>query len=128
MSKELVKEWIAKAEEDYWAAKYLSEKSKEKLSTVICFHAQQCAEKYLKALCTKHDIEPPKIHSLETLLDILVLEIPELEEYRESLTNLTPYSVEYRYPGIVATTEDVAYCMKIIQGLRKVFRQILAKE
>lgn len=34
MSKELVREWIAKAEEDYRAAKYLSEKSKEKLSTV----------------------------------------------------------------------------------------------
>jgi HEPN domain-containing protein len=44
---------VNKAEEDYWAAHYLYEKSKEKLATVICFHAQQSAEKYLKALLTK---------------------------------------------------------------------------
>lgn len=47
MNEELVKEWVKKAEEDYWAAHYLYKKSKEKLATVICFHAQQSAEKYL---------------------------------------------------------------------------------
>ena len=128
MNEELVKEWVKKAEEDYWAAHYLYEKSKEKLATVICFHAQQSAEKYLKALLTKHNIEPPKIHSLETLLDILASEIPELEEHRELLTNLTPYSVEYRYPGIVVTAEDAKHCIEMIRKLRKEFRQLLVEE
>ncbi len=124
MSEELVKEWAAKAEEDYWAAEYLYKKSK-KLSTIICFHAQQSAEKYLKALLIQCNIDPPRIHSLETLLDMVVSKIPELEEYRESLANLTPYSVEYRYPGIVADAKDAKDCIKMIQELRKGFREIL---
>jgi len=128
MNEELVKEWVNKAEEDYWAAHYLYEKSKERLATVICFHAQQSAEKYLKALLTKHDIEPPKTHSLEALLDILTSEIPEIEEHRELLTSLTPYSVEYRYPGIVATAEDAEQCVEMIQKLRKEFRELLLEK
>ncbi len=44
-----LKSWIAYAEEDYSAAKTLYSLKKPLLSAV-CFHAQQCAEKYLKAL------------------------------------------------------------------------------
>lgn len=124
MSEELVKEWIAKPEEDYWAAEYLFDKSK-KLSTIICFHAQQSAEKYLKALLTQCNIEPPRIHSLETLLDMVASEIPELEKYRESLISLTPFSVEYRYPGVAASAKDAQDCIKMIRQLRKGFREIL---
>ncbi len=128
MSEELVNEWIEKAEEDYWAAEYLYEKSKEKVTTIICFHAQQSAEKYLKAVLTQCTIDPPRIHSLETLLDMVVPEIPELEEYRESLIILTPFSVEYRYPGVDATVEDAKECIEIIRALRKRFREILITE
>ncbi len=128
MKEALVEEWVAKAEEDYWAARYLYQKSKGRLPSVICFHVQQSAEKYLKAFLTKYDIEPPKIHSLETLLDILVSKIPEIEECRELLTELTPYSVEYRYPGMTATPEDAEHCMEIIQRLRGEFRKMLLRE
>jgi HEPN domain-containing protein len=61
MNEQLVEEWIIKADEDYYAAEYLYEKSKEKFSSIICFHAQQCAEKYLKAIFTKYNIEPIKL-------------------------------------------------------------------
>lgn len=128
MKEALVEEWVTKAEEDYWAVRYLYQKSKGRLASVICFHAQQCAEKYLKALLTKYDIEPPKIHSLEALLDILISKIPEIEECRELLTNLSPYSVEYRYPGMIATTEDLEHCVEIIQRLRREFRKMLLRE
>jgi HEPN domain-containing protein len=125
MSEELVKEWIVKTEKDYWAAEYLYDRSK-KLSTIICFHAQQSAEKYLKVLLTQCNVEPPRIHSLETLLDMVVSEIPELEKYRESLIDLTPFSVEYRYPGADASAEDAQNCIEMIRQLRKGFRKILA--
>ena len=44
----LTLEWIEKAEEDYNAAKWLQE-SPNPFHNSICFHVQQCIEKYLKA-------------------------------------------------------------------------------
>ncbi|MCK4459938.1 MAG: HEPN domain-containing protein [Methanosarcinales archaeon] len=52
--------------------------------------AQQCAEKYLKASLIACNIEPPRTHSLETLLDLIVAEVPKLEQYRDMLTDLCP--------------------------------------
>ena len=45
-----------------------------------CFHAQQAAEKALKALLTFHQITVPRIHDLVRLLDIAVAYLPELEQ------------------------------------------------
>ncbi len=128
MSESLVEEWIKKAEEDYETAEYLYDRSKQKFPTSICFHAQQSAEKYLKALLWKHEIDPPKTHSLEALLDLVVNNVPEFEEYRELLESLTPYSVEYRYPGESATAEDAQECMRIVRKLRHEFRKTLEAE
>ncbi|MBU0573871.1 MAG: HEPN domain-containing protein [Candidatus Margulisiibacteriota bacterium] len=47
-SKELVKEWIDKADGDFEAALELyKSKSKRKLLFIIAFHCQQSIEKYL---------------------------------------------------------------------------------
>ena len=43
------REWVAKAEEDHLAALDLARRRKRPLWSGVCFHAQQCAEKYLKA-------------------------------------------------------------------------------
>jgi HEPN domain-containing protein len=58
-----LRSWIAYAEEDYGAAKTLFARKKPLLSAV-CFHAQQCAEKYLKALLIWKDFDCPKTHDL----------------------------------------------------------------
>ncbi|MCA1900190.1 MAG: HEPN domain-containing protein [Chloroflexi bacterium] len=57
--------WIAYAEEDLSAAKILL-KSKKPFLSAACFHAQQCAEKYLKALLIFKDFDFPKSHDLVT--------------------------------------------------------------
>jgi HEPN domain-containing protein len=125
MSEELVNEWVTKAEEDYRTLEELYNKSPSDFANTICFHAQQCAEKYLKALLTKHGIDPPWIHTLETLLDLIILKIPELEKYRVTLAELTPYATEYRYPGTVANQEDAKICVSIIRKLRNDMRAVL---
>jgi len=125
MNEELVKEWTLKAEEDCLAVEELYKISVRRFAAIICFHAQQCAEKYLKALLTSHNIEPPRTHSLETLLDLIVDNVPELEQYRDMLTGLTPYSVEYRYPGVAATPDDATYCAQTVRELRKAFNGII---
>jgi HEPN domain-containing protein len=125
MNEELVKEWTLKAEEDCLAVEELYKISVRRFAAIICFHAQQCAEKYLKALLISRNIEPPRTHSLETLLDLIVDEVPELEQCRDMLTDLTPYSVEYRYPGVAATPDDTEYCVETVRELRKAFNGII---
>lgn len=125
MKEKLIKEWIDKAEEDYLTIINLHETSIDQFASTICFHTQQCAEKYLKALLISYNIEPPWTYSLETLLDLIDEKVPELKKYRQIITYLTPYSVEYRYPGIVATPDDVEFCINTIQELREIFRKIL---
>jgi HEPN domain-containing protein len=44
----------------------------------VCFHAEQCAEKYLKGFLTYHQIEFPKTHSIETLVGLCKPVIPEI--------------------------------------------------
>ena len=55
MTNPIMKEWVEKAEEDYKAANQLAKISLQHFATTICFHAQQCAEKYLKALIVSFD-------------------------------------------------------------------------
>jgi len=125
MNEELVSEWVAKAEEDYKTVEELHSKPLSEFANTICFHSQQCAEKYLKALLVKFGIEPPWIHTLESLLDFLAPKIPELEEYRDMLAQLSPYATEYRYPGKMAKEEEAETCVKIIRKLRENARAIL---
>jgi HEPN domain-containing protein len=44
------REWIARAEEDFQVATTLIRPRKKPLWGPVCFHAQQCVEKYLKAI------------------------------------------------------------------------------
>ena len=49
--KKITQEWIAKAEEDYLVATRELKADPPALDAV-CFHAQQCIEKYMKAYIT----------------------------------------------------------------------------
>lgn len=95
---DLVQQWLASAREDLDVAEELM--GRERLSyNPVGFHAQQAAEKFLKALLTRHQIPFPKTHNIEALL--LLAENAEAgihEALREAHT-LTPYGVDFRYPG-----------------------------
>ncbi len=75
--KKITEEWIAKAEEDYSVA--IRELRAEPPATnAVCFHSQQCIEKYLKAILQENDIEFEKIHDLDVLFQQCKEFIPEL--------------------------------------------------
>jgi len=97
VARELAHEWLAKADVDLSAASALL--SAGDLSDVVAFHAQQVAEKALKAFLVWHQIEFPKTHDIERLLELCALIDPEVAEALASAAELTPYGVEYRYPG-----------------------------
>ena len=74
----------------------------------LCFHAQQAAEKALKALFISYKIDFPRTHNIGTLLDLLseILPIPESVEESASLTD---YAVLTRYPGEMEPVDDDEY-------------------
>jgi HEPN domain-containing protein len=73
--------------------------SEDPFRDVVAFHAQQAAEKYLKALLTRHQIEFPKTHELRRLLQLLAGAEPRLAASLADIKWLEPFGVEVRYPG-----------------------------
>ena len=68
---QLTLEWVQKAEGDYDAIK-LHRQVVSPNFDLICFHAQQCIEKHLKAWLQEANIRFSKTHDLESLLDLIV--------------------------------------------------------
>lgn len=89
---------MKKADEDFAAADYLLNGSDQSLAATACFHAQQCAEKYLKALLAFHSITFPKSHDLSELAASLPGSVA-LPLTPAELALLKRYAVETRYPG-----------------------------
>ncbi len=66
----------------------------------VCFHAQQAVEKSLKALLAVHDIEYPRRHDLDELIELVRPLLPEIASYETRINTLSPFAVEIRYDSI----------------------------
>jgi len=96
--KELVRQWLVRANEDLVACRILM--GQESLvRSAVGFHAQQAAEKFLKALLTWHQVEFPKTHDVTALLDLVTGFDADLATSLADLDELTHYAVATRYPG-----------------------------
>lgn len=106
----LVYQWMEKAEEDYRNARYTLTMEEDCPSSTVCFHNQQCVEKYPKALLVCHSIPVPKSHDLLELYNrVPIDQRPHLSE--EALAVLNRYAVEAMYPGnwdIISRTEALS--------------------
>ena len=92
-------EWIEKAEADY-AIALLARRSRKKHSRdIVCFHLQQCVEKYLKARLEEAAISIPKTHNVLHLLTLVLQVEPLWVSFRPAMGTITAYAVEFRYPG-----------------------------
>ena len=120
------REWVGKAEEDFLAATDLARRRKRPLLSSVCFHAQQGAEKYLKARIAEAGLPIRKTHDLEMLLDLLIPLEPGWVSLRTALQDLTDYAVDVRYPGHAATKSEarraVADCKLVRREVRRALR------
>jgi HEPN domain-containing protein len=105
--KKTTREWVKKAEEDYEVAKQGS-RSKVPLHNSVCFHCQQCAEKFLKALLEEAGMPIPKTHYLDELLIAIASNHPTLRSLRRGLLFLSNFAVDFRYPGSNANKRQAA--------------------
>lgn len=93
----LVGDWIRKADLDFKTVVRLS--AEGEFRDVVGFHAQQAAEKYLKALLTRHQVEFPKTHVIRRLLILLKPVDPAMADALDDANWLSPFGAEIRYPG-----------------------------
>ena len=103
---DLVAGWIRKAESDLANAQ-LCLASARALDTV-CFHAQQAAEKYLKAYLAAMEIEFPFVHNLEKLAELCTRQDTAFAALKPVCQALTPYAVELRYDEEFWPSADTA--------------------
>lgn len=97
--------WIGKADNDLLNIENNLAAERVPWDTV-CFHAQQAAEKLLKAFLVHHGHIPAKTHDLIFLLDSCVKVDRGLEEVQADCRSLNEYSARTRYPGDVYEPEE----------------------
>jgi HEPN domain-containing protein len=96
--RELVAQWLERAEEDLAVARHLLTEDLPYYAA-IGFHAEQAAEKFIKAFLVARQVEFPKTHDIGRLLDLVAAVDVALASDLASAVGLTDYGVDVRYPG-----------------------------
>ncbi|WP_298436298.1 HEPN domain-containing protein [Geobacter sp.] len=118
-------EWTSKADADLATAQREASVDDAPNYDAVCFHAQQCAEKYLKAVMVETGMRVPRIHDLEALVNLLSEEYPGLERILRSARILSAMAVEVRYPGMTADEDDAAESLKAATLIREAAQGVL---
>ncbi len=123
----LVRQWVKKAENDLRNAEYVLTMKRDCPTDTVCFHCQQCVEKYLKALLTLQEKTVPRTHDLIVLFNLLD------DKTSLSINKLYPlnrYAVETRYPGIWESidTAEAKQAVSLAKEMRDTVRNHLPPE
>ena len=122
--KNTTREWVKKAEQD-WVLAEQGIQSKLPVHDGICFHCQQCAEKYLKGLMEEIGLSIPKTHFLDVLLTALASHHPSLRPLRRGLLFLSVFAVDTRYPGTNASKRQAVAALRWAERVRTPARLLL---
>lgn len=119
----ITQEWVDKAEGDFATAGREMGVTASPNYDAVCFHAQQCIEKYLKARLQEAGIQFGKSHDLSLLLNLALPLEPSWHTMLTDLQTLSAFAVAYRYPGESAdeseAREAVTKCGNIRQSIRQ---------
>jgi HEPN domain-containing protein len=113
-------EWFDKGQNDFTTVHWLLQAPNPDWDA-ICFHAQQCAEKMLKALLTDRGSSFAKTHDLRVVAALAVSAEPRWMTAQADLLTLQPGAILFRYPGAHASAQDasdfVAACTRVRASL-----------
>jgi HEPN domain-containing protein len=124
----VAQEWMAKADNDLRSAEYLL-KMEDCPTDTICFHAQQCAEKCLKALLVAQGTELQKTHDLAKLMILVPPRLrPSLDDKEQD--RLTEYATVTRYPGDYEpiSLSEARQAVRIARRVRREARKVLGEK
>lgn len=114
-------EWIDKAEGD-WKVAQREMQAPDPVWNVVCFLAEQCAEKYLKGFLEEHNMAFQKIHDLVVLLNASTGLLPALDPLKPQLAHLSTFGIAARYPGTQADRHAAESAMRIGEEVRTAVR------
>ena len=120
----LTLERVRKAETDYLMMKAAQQISAPDMQDQVCFHAQQCVEKYLKAWLQEANLRVPRTHNLNALLRLIVPMHPEWRAWRTDFEKFTPHAVDVRYE-IFLTAADATHAVRVCTEVRAAIRTVL---
>jgi len=123
--KPMTREWVAKAEGDFDVVLLLLKSRKRNRFDPICFHAQQCVEKYLKGRLVEAQLPYSKTHDLELLLNLAIAVEPLWAVFALEFRSLTEWAVLPRYPGKDADLAKSRIAVKTCRRFRDVARLAL---
>ncbi len=109
--------WAEKAKENFVAAR-LFVRRKKPIPSIACFHVQQCAEKYLKALLIAKRHEFPKTHDLLKLNDLCNQAGILIPIDADRLDSLSFLAVQIRYPGDTPDYEAAKEALEIARSVK----------
>ena len=109
--------WVRKAETDWKVAHKLAVETPPPRD-VVCFHSQQAAEKYLKALLQENGLVVPRTHELADIVDLLLPTFASLARLRRRAGAMTRYAVDYRYPGEMASKRQMEAALRHVDQIR----------
>jgi HEPN domain-containing protein len=121
----LTREWVNKAEGDFATAERELSVTADANYDAVCFHAQQCIEKYLKARLQEAGISFGRTHDLSALLDLTLPVEPAWDGMRPDLQALTVFAVAYRYPGDTADESEAREAVMKCRAIRLMIRTAL---
>ncbi len=123
-----IREWLAKADNDLTNAVHTLTLGANCPSDTVCFHAQQCVEKYIKALLIFRGTAFPKTHDIHLLRELLPPRLrPKLE--RKIQERLTQHATVLRYPnfGPDVSLSEARKAVAIARRARKEIRSHLPR-
>ena len=119
--------WVEKAEGDWKVARRECE-SRDAVYDAVCFHAQQCVEKYLKAVLEEWSADVPRSHDLGVLARWCAEVGLDSASQEKALERLTAYAVAFRYPGEEAGREEADEGLETAGRVRRLVRARLSLE
>lgn len=123
---EEVRRWIEKAENDFRNAEYVLKMEEDCPFDTVCYHCQQCVEKYLKALLIYRSVDFPRTHDIVVLFNML--KNPDSSKLDIGVIQpLNRYSIEARYPGYwdPIRKEEAENAIRAARAFRVAVRKIL---
>ena len=120
----IVSEWLESSEGDF-RMMVAGEALDPPEPTGICFHAQQCVEKLMKAVLIAAGVDVPKTHFLPDLARLIRSRHPHWEWDEGEMRELTDGAVELRYPRHSPDVDDATRLADICRRIRPALLKLL---
>ena len=124
----LTLEWVAKAEGDFNTARRELRARRSPNFDAVCFHFQQAAEKYLKALLQESGQNILRTHQLMDLLALCQKADRSIQLLVPDLMALDGMGVKFRYPGETADKAEAKSAFNSMRAVRRFVRGRLGVE